>query len=67
MLKAADIGVTVKEGIVTLIGEVYSNAKKIEVECAAQCVAGVKAVVEKIEVKTHLSTRDDYSDIAREY
>ena len=51
MLNAAEIGVTVKDGIVTLTGEVDSFLKKTEAEDAAKNVAGVKAVVEKIEIK----------------
>ena len=51
LLNAAEIGVTVKDGIVTLTGVVDSYTKKTEAEDAAKNVAGVKAVVEKIEVK----------------
>jgi osmotically-inducible protein OsmY len=51
LLHAAEIGVTVKDGIVNLTGTVDSYAKKIEAEDAAKNVAGVKAVVEKIEIK----------------
>lgn len=49
-LHAAEIGVTVSDGIVTLTGTVDSYAKKAEAEEAAKNVAGVKAVVEKITV-----------------
>ena len=48
LLNAAEIGVTVKAGVVTLSGIVSSYAKKMEAENAAKSVAGVKAVVEKI-------------------
>ena len=51
MLSAAEIGVTVKDGIVTLTGIVNNYTKKYEAEDAVKKVAGVKAVVEKIEVK----------------
>ena len=51
LLNAAEIGVTVKDGVVTLAGVVDSYTKKLEAEDAAKNVAGVKAVVEKIEVK----------------
>ena len=51
LLNAAEIGVTVKDGVVTLTGVVDSYTKKTEAEDAAKNVAGVKAVVEKIEVK----------------
>jgi osmotically-inducible protein OsmY len=51
LLNAAEIGVTVKDGIVNLTGTVNSYAKKIGAEDAAKKVAGVKAVVEKIEIE----------------
>ena len=51
LLNAADIGVTAKDGIVSLTGMVDSYAKKMEAESAAKKVVGVKALVEKIEVK----------------
>jgi osmotically-inducible protein OsmY len=51
LLNAAEIGVTVKDGVVTLTGVVDNYTKKSEAEDAAKNVAGVKAVVEKIEVK----------------
>lgn len=49
-LHAAEIGVTVKDGVVTLRGMVDGYFKKTEAENATKNVAGVKAVVEKIEV-----------------
>jgi osmotically-inducible protein OsmY len=51
LLHAAEIGVTVKDGIVSLTGVVDSYAKKLEAEHAAKKVYGVKGLVEKIEVK----------------
>ena len=51
LLNAAQIGVTVKDGVVTLTGTVDNYAKKMQAEDAAKRVAGVKAVVEKIEVQ----------------
>ncbi len=51
LLNAAEIGVTVKDGVVSLTGTVDSYMKKSEAEDAAKNVAGVKAVVEKIEIK----------------
>ena len=51
LLNAAEIGVTAKDGVVSLTGEVDSYAKKVEAENAAKKVIGVKAIVEKIEVK----------------
>ena len=51
LMHAAEIGVTALDGVVSLTGVVNSYAKKIEAENAAKKVNGVKAVVEKIEVK----------------
>jgi osmotically-inducible protein OsmY len=50
-LNAAEIGVTVKDGVVTLTGVVDSYAKKLEAENASKNVAGVKVVVEKLEIR----------------
>jgi osmotically-inducible protein OsmY len=67
LLNAAEIGVTVKDGIVTLTGVVNSFAKKSEAEMATKNVAGVKAVVEKIELKFGTDwTKKDDNEIATE-
>lgn len=50
LLNAAEIGVTVKDGVVTLTGTVDSYAKKVEAENAAKNVNGVRAVAESIQV-----------------
>lgn len=50
-LHAAEIGVTVKDGVVSLTGEVDSYLKKMEAENATKKIIGVKAIVEQIEVK----------------
>jgi len=67
LLSAAQIGVSVKDGIVTLTGTVDGYTKKSEAEDAVKRVAGVKAVVEKIEIK-YPSTwaKKDDNDIAVE-
>jgi osmotically-inducible protein OsmY len=67
LLNAAEIGVTVKDGMVTLTGTVDSYSKKSEAEDAAKNVAGVKTVVEKIEVKysNNWAKKDD-NEIATE-
>jgi osmotically-inducible protein OsmY len=57
-----EIGVSVKDGIVTLFGFVDSYLKKWSAEEAAHRVAGVKAVVNEIEVK--LATERTDEDIA---
>jgi osmotically-inducible protein OsmY len=51
LLHSAEIGVIVKDGIVTLTGTVDSYLKKAEAENATKKVGGVKAIVEKIEIK----------------
>jgi len=43
LLNAAEIGVTVKDGVVTLPGIVDSYPKKTEAEDATKNVGGVKA------------------------
>jgi osmotically-inducible protein OsmY len=50
LLQTAEIGVAAQDGIITLTGMVDSYAKKSEAEDAAQKVAGVKVVIEQIEV-----------------
>ena len=67
LLHAAEIGVTVHDGVVTLTGSVDSYTKKLEAENAAKNVVGVKAVVEKIEVHHHESwSKKTDNDIADE-
>jgi osmotically-inducible protein OsmY len=67
LLSAAEIGVIAKDGIITLTGTVDSYWKKTEVEEAVKSVAGVKAVVEKIEIRfTNNSFRQDDNEIATE-
>ena len=48
---AAQIGVEVKDGVVTLAGQVGSYAEKLQAERAAQRVAGVKALAVEMKVK----------------
>jgi len=66
LLNAAEIGVTAKDGIVSLTGVVDSYAKKLEAENAAKKVMGVKALVEKIEVKFPNSWTKTNVEIANE-
>jgi osmotically-inducible protein OsmY len=66
LLNAAEIGVTVKDGIVSLTGVVDSYSKKSEAECAAKNTAGVTAVIEKIEVKVPNSWSKNNTEIANE-
>lgn len=64
LLHAAEIGVTAKDGVVTLLGNVDTFAKKLEAENAAKNVAGVKALVEDITIKFGTSWNKSDSDIA---
>ena len=48
---ARDIGVAVKDGIVTLSGQVRSFAERWGAEDATQSVSGVRAVANEVEVK----------------
>ena len=66
LLNAAEIGVTAKDGVVSLTGVVDSYAKKTEAEDAARNVAGVTALVEKIEVRYPSSYRKTNAEIATE-
>lgn len=66
LLKAAEIGVTVEDGVVTLTGAVDSYAKKLEAEDAAKSIAGVKAVIEKIEIQFGSTWYKSGSEIAIE-
>jgi len=66
LLNAAEIGVTAKDGVISLTGVVDSYAKKVEAENAAKKVIGVKALVEKIEVKFPSSFVKNSLEIANE-
>ena len=65
MVKAAEIGVGVKDGVVTLSGYVDSFYKKWAAERAAVRVFGVKAVAEELKVKLPGSLKRSDEDIAR--
>ena len=60
-----DIGVIVKDGVVTLTGVVDSYSKKIAAEKAAKSVYGVKAIAEDIEVKYAMDKSKSDTDIAK--
>jgi osmotically-inducible protein OsmY len=67
LLREAEIGVSAKDGVITLTGTVDGYTKKSEAEDAVKRVAGVKAVVEKILVKYASSwAKKDDNDIATE-
>ena len=60
-----EIGVAVKDGIVTLTGWVDSYLKKMAAEEAAHRVPGVKAVVNEIEVRLPGSAERTDHDLAK--
>lgn len=61
-IDATEIGVAVKDGVVTLSGYVRSYAEVKAAEQAALRVKGVKAVINKIEVQ--LTSTNEYTDEA---
>jgi osmotically-inducible protein OsmY len=63
-IKAAEIGVGVKDGVVTLSGYVDSYVKKWAAERAAARVSGVRAVAEEIQVRLPGSLKRSDEDIA---
>jgi len=63
-VNAAHIGVTAKDGVVTLTGDVGSYAEKLAAERAAGRVYGVKGVAEEINVRYPSDKLDD-TDIAQ--
>jgi osmotically-inducible protein OsmY len=64
-VRSTEIGVAVKDGIVTLAGHVDSYTKRYDAERAAKRVAGVKAVVNDLEVHLPSSSERTDEDIAR--
>ena len=64
-VRSTEIGVSVKAGIVTLTGYVDSYSKKYAAERAATRVAGVKALVNDLEVKLPSSSVRTDADLAR--
>ena len=61
---AAHIGVTAKDGVITLTGHVDNYSSKAGAEKAASRVKGVKAVAEEIEVKLPYNVKRSDEDIA---
>src|SRR5712671_6331513 len=65
-IDSTDIAVTVKSGVVTLVGFTRSYSDKLEAEAAAKRVAGVVGVANDIEVRLpNLDQRPD-PEIARD-
>jgi osmotically-inducible protein OsmY len=63
-LNSAQIGVAVKNGIVTLSGVVDTYSKKVLAEKASKKVAGVKAIAEDIQVGISPAYKKSDSEIA---
>jgi len=61
----AHIGVTAKDGVVTLVGHVPSFSEKYMAEKAAKRVYGVKALADELDVKLASSTKRTDEDIAQ--
>jgi len=60
-INAANIGISVEKGVVTLTGHVASYVEKIAAERAVERVKGVKAIAQEIEVRypDHQKRSDD--------
>ena len=63
-VKAAHIGVTAKDGVVTLMGHVESYSEKFAAEKAARRVKDVKAVAEELDVRLPFSVKHGDEEIA---
>ena len=63
-LKASEIGVAVKNGIVTLSGQVDNYAQKLAAERAAKKVTGVHGIAEDIHIGVSPSYRKTDTEIA---
>jgi osmotically-inducible protein OsmY len=66
LLNLAEIGVDANDGVITLSGIVSSYIKKSQAEDTAKKIIGVKAVVEKIEVKFNNDDEKGDAEIAVE-
>jgi osmotically-inducible protein OsmY len=63
-VRNAEIGVAVKDGVVTLTGAVDSYAQKFLAEKTAKGVVGVRAVAEELKVKLPFTSQKSDTDIA---
>ncbi len=64
-ISECEIGAKVKDGVVTLSGQVDSFSRKSNAGCAARRVAGVKAVTDEIGVALPRSSYRGDGDISR--
>lgn len=63
-LQASEIGVAVKNGVVTLSGHVDSYPKKLAAENAAKKISGVKAIAEDIQIGVSPAQQRSDTEIA---
>ncbi len=63
-IDASKIGVTAKEGVITLTGDVSRYSEKMEAEKLAKSIAGVKAVANDIEVRLPGASERNDTEIA---
>ena len=63
-LRSAEIGVSVKNGIVTLTGEVDSYYRKMTAENAGKIISGVRAIADDIQVGVSPSDKRTDTEIA---
>ncbi|MDG4875348.1 BON domain-containing protein [Mesorhizobium sp. WSM4935] len=64
-IDAADIGVAVDNGVVTLSGHVPTYAQKVKVEDVVRSVKGVKAIAQEMEVRPFGTNRTADDEIAK--
>ncbi len=64
-IDAADIGVAVEDGVVTLSGHVPNYAQKLAAERAAWRVKGVKAIAQEIQVRLASDKKCNDDEIAK--
>ena len=63
-VKAAHIGVSARDGVVTLSGHVESYAEKFAAERAARRIKGVKAIAQELEVQLPFEHKTADDEIA---
>lgn len=63
-VQAAHIGVSVRDGVVTLSGHVESYAEKFAAERAARRIKGVKAIAQELEVQLPFEHKTADDEIA---
>lgn len=66
VIQSHDIGVSVRNGVVTLTGFVRSYTERFQAERDAKRVAGVKAIANELEVKLASADQRPDSDLAQD-